>query len=215
MKVQKKVIALIICTIVLFSITGYILWDRIFSDNSQNSMLDFSNTTDNTAWYGYIEICNTSYHTAGRPDGFKDNIFNSDEYEKISGSDNQNMICQTPGNDSGFPYFLFEFKIIDLTSEIKLNYEGYSSQPFMGTVENEITISIFNYNTQQWEELIDRNTNDEIDYDISCTITENISNYLNNSCVNILVIGTYGAGNSNSTLSCDYVAIVNSHIIEE
>jgi len=215
MKVQNKVIAIVVCAIVVFSITGYVLWNRIFPDYNENSILDYSETVDNTAWHGYIIVCNTSYHTAGTPEGFKDNLFSSEDYGHISQSDDQDMLSQTPGNDSGWPYLHFQMKLIDGTTKFQFKYEGFSSQPFMGGVENELTISIFNFNTSTWEELIDRNTNDDIDYDISCMITDNISDYLNNSCVNIVVIGTYGAGDSNSTLSCDYVAIVNSHTIEE
>ena len=91
-------------------------------------------------------------------------------------------------------------------TKIKVKYEGYSSQPFIHDVPNEINLFIFNYNTNNWDQVINKNT-DDFDCNTSCTITDNISDYLNNSRINILIVGPYGAGNSTSTLSCDYFAI--------
>ena len=188
--------------------------DRIFFDYNENSTIDFTDRTDNTAWYGYLESNNDSFLYTGSPEKFKENIFSSDNYNTISYSDNQNMLSQTPGYTNGYPYFLYEITVLELTTKIKVKYEGYSSQPFIHDVPNEINLFIFNYNTNNWDQFINKNT-DDFDCNISCTITDNISDYLNNSRINILIVGPYGAGNSTSTLSCDYFAIINSHTIEE
>jgi len=138
-----------------------------------NITLDFTNSTDNHAWYGYIEICNTSFHTAGNPDGFKDNAFNSDEYDKISYSDDENMRSYTPGDDNGNPYLLFEFELMDGSWGFDFEYEGYSSQPFIHSVGNNISVSIFNFETMEWEEFIDTNTADTFDSNLSFSIPDN------------------------------------------
>ena len=74
MNARYKIMAVIICAVLLFSIVGYFLIGRIFFDNHEDSTIDFTDRTDNTAWYGYLESNNDSFLYTGSPEKFKENM---------------------------------------------------------------------------------------------------------------------------------------------
>ena len=130
------------------------------------------------------------------------------DLEKIDKLDNETKLTQSweTQQENGFPYNLYKVTCVEDVKSFQIKWVGYSSQPFMGSVENEVTIYL--YQPDGWNKEIYYNWTEsrsviELDKNI-----QNISDYIfEGKYVFILITGSYGAGNSTSTLSTDLLEI--------
>lgn len=156
-----------------------------------------------SAWEGLASEENPT----SSPEYYMERNFSSEQYLMVNSSDDNCILSQNSGSDDGYPYLLFKFKLEDTIKSLKITWEGYGSQPFMGSEESEVRLYLYNVNELIWDKIGSKkwetdNTNDKV---IKKEILK-ISNYKSSENeVYILVIGPYGAGNSTTTLATDFI----------
>ncbi|UCE39345.1 MAG: hypothetical protein JSW00_09030 [Thermoplasmata archaeon] len=184
--------------LILFPLTGCI-------DNGQETTYDID--------IGYISVWE-GVTTEEYPTSFGDfthHMFSKHDLLLISSSDDDHKITQSQETEQvdGYPYNFYICSINKTINSIRIQWEGYASQPFMGNAEQKLDIYIWNVDELKWDKIISQKWegNDEMDKILKKDI-QNVTNYISDkNTLYILIIGPFGAGNSTATLATDFIEI--------
>ncbi|UCE39176.1 MAG: carboxypeptidase regulatory-like domain-containing protein [Thermoplasmata archaeon] len=175
---------------------------QLLAETTHYTYQDYSN---NKAWEGI----GTEPTPPSSPSVLMINPFIALDYNKVSISDDQHKSSFSFNDtiDFGYPYHLFNFKIMEeQITKISILWEG-SSWSFISS-EFGVETFIWNATNSNWEVL--GNYSSSIDEDVNITIsyTTQPDNYIDpDNNLYILVYAQYGDGDSNSDLFTDFVKV--------
>jgi hypothetical protein len=142
------------------------------------------------------------------PEIFKFLLLYEEDYQYISLSDDRSFVIKT-GIDEGYPYLLCQFQYDNLSKSIQIIWEGYSSQPFISDKENKVDIYLYCPHESDWKHLYRRKWNgDATDLIVKHSVSKSISQYIDEQYnIYYLFLGSYGDGDSDGTLSTDFIEL--------
>jgi hypothetical protein len=138
-------------------------------------------------------------------------MFSKHDLLLISSSDDDRKITQSWETEQidGHPYNFYKCSINKTIESLRIHWEGYVSQPFMGNIEQELNMYIWDVDELNWTKIITHKWegNEETDKILKKDIL-NVTNHISDKALlYILIIGPYGAGDSTATLATDFIEI--------